>query len=78
MTADQQAYIKALSQLAGVTDTFAANPLTDKTAATRFDTSRFLNDVQNAGVGYNNAYKSAINTIKSTAPLSGEVLNGFK
>lgn len=57
MTPEQQANIRALSQLAGVTDTYAANDLSAKSNPYIFDNARFKNDVSAAEASYNNSYK---------------------
>lgn len=55
MTPEQQAQIQALSKLAGVTDTFAANPLQAAGSAYSVDTSGLQNAVSGQQAAYTNA-----------------------
>lgn len=64
MTPEQRANIQALSQLAGVTDTFAANPSIAQNSAYTFNTGSFKGDVSNA----QNNYQSALVSTPITIP----------
>ncbi len=59
MTAEQQSYIQALSQLAGITDTYASGALQGKTDPYSYDKSRLLNDVGAKGAEYQRLLKES-------------------
>lgn len=66
---DERAYIQALSQLAGVTDTFASNPSQAKTDPYSFNGDRFKNDISTTQSDF-------MNGIRSILSQKGENYNG--
>lgn len=61
----QRAYIQALSQLAGTTDTFAAGQHEDSPSAYNFDKDRFLQDTSAAGKKYQDAINQVYENVNA-------------
>lgn len=70
MAPDQRAYIQALSQLAGITDTYASGIPQDKGADFTYDTGRFQNDVGSAQAAYNREWNTAVAANPGEDPIS--------
>lgn len=67
MTPEQQAYIRALSELSGVTDTYAGNDLRAKTDPYSFDVGRFNADVNSTRSQYQTTLNDSLNAIRAQA-----------
>lgn len=77
MSPEQRSYIQALSQLAGVDDTFANGPAEEASNPYSFDTNRFYSDTQATARNYTSDIGRAYDVVKSTAPLPGDVLRSI-
>lgn len=74
MTPEQQAYIQALSQLSGVTDTFASGNLSKAPDPYTFFGDKFKNDVNQAQLGLQSGYSNLFGAGRF-GPQTGDGVN---
>jgi hypothetical protein len=72
LNSDQRARIQALSQLAGITDTYASGTPQDITSPYSFDKSSFSNDLQAQKGAYDKAMQQTPISIPAHLLMSGE------
>lgn len=77
MTPEQRSYIRALSQMTGIEDTFAQGDAQDPSAIYGFDNNKFQADLASAQGGYKQAYGGALDVVKNLAPFTGDYLRSL-
>jgi len=77
MSANDLARIRALSQMAGVTDTYSPTELTAKTDPYGFNTAQFKNDIAAAKANYDRDWNTPVVTAGGPVPASMAQLRDF-